>query len=301
MPKDHVMRNRSKFDETTCALNEIDELRDFWCNGRLLTGQDNLEQKLLRSFGDLTEARFSELLSGNTEINREDLLNLSEEMLDYCSQAYDQKVSRLIEDGCPRVVLGREQPVCPACNTPPAIYQDRWKCAACGATGTVPVIRSPSNFKNSLLERMERVLSDARGRVLLSQPQTSQRKPPSQSLTEYKVSNKIRTNERVAETLGQEAQEPRESRKKPVRRNQKYKTIDQALQKIAESRPCTQEEVFKALEGRVVFPPAEPFETARGWIPGFRRDKATARAWLSKRWGELDLPPLPRGPKNPKK
>jgi hypothetical protein len=105
-----------------------------------------------------------------------------------------------------------------------------------------------------------------------------------------------------AGTTAQEAQ-PRQGRNgnKPVRRNQKYKTIDQALQKIAESRPRTQEEVFKALEGRVTFPPAEPFETARGWMLGFRRDKATARAWLSKRWGELGLAPLPRGPKNQKK
>jgi hypothetical protein len=100
-----------------------------------------------------------------------------------------------------------------------------------------------------------------------------------------------------------EVQETRERHKvkKPVRRNQKYKTIDEALQRIADSRPRTQEEVFKALEGRVVFPPAEPFETGRGWIAGFRRDKAAARSWLSKRWAELSLSPLPRGPKNPKK
>jgi hypothetical protein len=97
---------------------------------------------------------------------------------------------------------------------------------------------------------------------------------------------------------------PKESRKakKPVRRNQKYKVIDHALQEIAESRPSTQEAVFQALDGRhVVIPPAEPFMAARGWIAGFRRDAAAARAWLSKRWGELSLSPLPRGPKNPKK
>lgn len=103
------------------------------------------------------------------------------------------------------------------------------------------------------------------------------------------------------------AQEPQESRKgpigrKPVRRNQKYRLIDGALQGIAESRPRTQEEVFQALEGRhVVIPPAEPFMAGRGWIAGFRRDPAAARAWLSKRWAELSLSPLPRGPKNPKK
>ena len=107
-----------------------------------------------------------------------------------------------------------------------------------------------------------------------------------------------------ADSAALEAQSPRESpkAKKPVRRNQKYKTIDQALQEIAESRPSTQEGVFQLLDGRhVVIPPAEPFVTARGWIAGFRRDKAAARAWLSKRWAELRLSPLPRGPKNPKK
>ena len=101
-----------------------------------------------------------------------------------------------------------------------------------------------------------------------------------------------------------EAQVPKGGRKtkKPVRRNQKYKVIDQALQEIAESRPSTQEAVFQSLDDRhVVIPPAEPFMAARGWIAGFRRDAAAARAWLSKRWAELDLPPLPRGPKNSKK
>jgi hypothetical protein len=86
-----------------------------------------------------------------------------------------------------------------------------------------------------------------------------------------------------------------------VRRHPRYTKIDEALQEIAESHPRTQEEVFRALEGRAGFPPAEPFETARGWIAGFRRDKPAARAWLSKRWAELNLPSLPRGPKNPRK
>ena len=89
---------------------------------------------------------------------------------------------------------------------------------------------------------------------------------------------------------------------KPLRRNARYKAIDEALHKIAESRPRTQEEIFQYLERqRVVIPPAEPFTAARGWMAGFQRDTAAARAWLSKRWAELDLPPLPRGPKSPKK
>jgi len=91
-------------------------------------------------------------------------------------------------------------------------------------------------------------------------------------------------------------------RKRPVRRNQKYEKIDDALQEIADSRPSTQEAAFQSLDDRrVVTPSAEPFMTARGWMAGFRRDEAAARAWLSKRWAELNLPPLPRGPKNWKK
>ena len=89
---------------------------------------------------------------------------------------------------------------------------------------------------------------------------------------------------------------------KPMKQNQRYAAIDQALQKIAASRPRTQEEVFQALEGRrVAVPLAEPFKTDCGWMAGFSRGEATAWAWLSKRWGELDLDSLPRGPKNPKK
>jgi len=66
----------------------------------------------------------------------------------------------------------------------------------------------------------------------------------------------------------QDRQVPEQSRreKKLVRRNQKYKTIDEALKKVADSRPQTQEEVFKALEGRVVFPPGSHLSPlADGW------------------------------------
>jgi len=106
----------------------------------------------------------------------------------------------------------------------------------------------------------------------------------------------------IAKALGARGgQVPTDRRKIPklVRRNQRYLAIDRTLHEIAESRPRTQEDVFQSLQDRhVVIPPAEPFLTARGWIPGFRRDQAAARAWLSKRWRELDLPPLPRGPKS---
>ena len=51
-----------------------------------------------------------------------------------------------------------------------------------------------------------------------------------------------------------------------------------------------QEEVFQSLEGRhVVTPLAEPFMAARGWMAGFHQQPAAARAWLSKRWAELNL------------
>jgi hypothetical protein len=94
----------------------------------------------------------------------------------------------------------------------------------------------------------------------------------------------------------------REGARMPARQNQKYKTIDVALQEVAKSRPSTQEEVFRSLDGRrVVIPQAEPFTAADGWIAGFRRDPAAARAWLSKRWAQLNLPRLPRGPKTSKK
>jgi hypothetical protein len=93
---------------------------------------------------------------------------------------------------------------------------------------------------------------------------------------------------------------PRKTRKakNPERRNQKYRVIDEVLKELAESRPSTQEEVFQSLEARhVVVPPAEPFMAARGWLAGFRQHPGAARAWLSKRWAELNLATLPRGPK----
>jgi hypothetical protein len=103
-----------------------------------------------------------------------------------------------------------------------------------------------------------------------------------------------------AGTTARETPEPSGTRKakKPVRRNKKYRVIDKALEEFAESKPRTQQEVFQWLEGRhVVLPPAEPFMDARGWMAGFRQHPGAARAWLSKRWAELDLAPLPRGPK----
>jgi hypothetical protein len=89
--------------------------------------------------------------------------------------------------------------------------------------------------------------------------------------------------------------------RKPVRRNPKYQAIDEELRKIAEMRPGNHEEVFRALDGRVPPPNAEPFKTHGGWLIGFRHDGTRARAWLSKAWSRLNLPAFCRGPKGPNK
>jgi len=89
---------------------------------------------------------------------------------------------------------------------------------------------------------------------------------------------------RASEQPGpREAQGSKESRHatSPVRRNQKYKVIDEALRKMAESLPRTQEEVFQSLEGRhLVIPPGRAFYDRARMDRGFRRDAAAARAAL---------------------
>jgi hypothetical protein len=83
-----------------------------------------------------------------------------------------------------------------------------------------------------------------------------------------------------------------------VRRNPRYTAIDAALREIADSRPSTHEEVFEFLDvRRVPIPSAQPFLTSRGWVAGFRAKPAAAHSWISKRWKELSLPAMPRGPK----
>jgi len=86
-------------------------------------------------------------------------------------------------------------------------------------------------------------------------------------------------------------------RRKPLRRNSKYEAIYSSLRHIAEGRPTSHAEVFRALDGRTRIPNAEPFESAGGWLAGLRRNKMGARAWLSKAWSGLNLPAFPRGPK----
>jgi len=88
-----------------------------------------------------------------------------------------------------------------------------------------------------------------------------------------------------------------EENPRPKKRDLKYAAVDAALRQIAEARPRSHEEVFRSLEGRTCIPNAEPFLSARGWLAGFKRNKPTARAWLSRAWYRLNLPPFPRGPK----
>jgi hypothetical protein len=84
---------------------------------------------------------------------------------------------------------------------------------------------------------------------------------------------------------------------KSRRQHARYEAIDKELRKIAEMRPMSHKEVFGSLDGRAPIPYAKPFATAGGWLAGFQRDQAAARAWLSKAWSRLHLPPFPRGPK----
>jgi hypothetical protein len=85
--------------------------------------------------------------------------------------------------------------------------------------------------------------------------------------------------------------------KNSVRQNSKYLEIDEALRDISHARPKSYEEVVRFLDQRKVPPPyGKVF--APGWLKGYQQNPHVARAWLSKRWGHLGLPALPRGPKS---
>ncbi len=96
---------------------------------------------------------------------------------------------------------------------------------------------------------------------------------------------------------GQVNMRPVNAERPPGRRHPKYEGIDEHLRSVAEAYPRSHQEVFRMLEGRVGFPNAEPFRSARSWYAGFQADPVAARAWLAKRWSHLKLPPFPRGPK----
>ena len=93
--------------------------------------------------------------------------------------------------------------------------------------------------------------------------------------------------------------EPNVRNRKPSKLSKRYRKVDDALRKIADSRPSNQKAVFQSLEDRgVKLPPVEPFDAAGGWMAGFRKNEGLARSWLSKRWNWLNLTPLTRGPKS---
>jgi hypothetical protein len=84
---------------------------------------------------------------------------------------------------------------------------------------------------------------------------------------------------------------------KPVKRSARYPEIVRTLQEIALSNPKDHREVFRALDGRVSVPDAQPFLSAKGWVAGFKANPKTARAWLSRAWSRQHLPAFRRGPK----
>jgi hypothetical protein len=104
----------------------------------------------------------------------------------------------------------------------------------------------------------------------------------------------------VAQPVGQPPESSRR-KPKPPKRSARYERVDKALCEAAEIRPSSQMEIFQFLDRRnKALPPCEPFRSWKGWIKGFRKNEARARAWLSKRWALLELSPLPRGPKQKK-
>jgi hypothetical protein len=80
-------------------------------------------------------------------------------------------------------------------------------------------------------------------------------------------------------------------------KNSTYSKIDECLKEIEKSKPRSHAEVFAALDGRVPVPDCEPFRSAKGWRHGYRAQPDRARAWLSRRWARLNLPPFRPGPK----
>jgi hypothetical protein len=104
-------------------------------------------------------------------------------------------------------------------------------------------------------------------------------------------------DERILLRSSAAKRDPERSTKQPARRSRQYEQIDEALRQVAESRPKSHEEALRLLDHRTRLPNAEPFVSAKGWIAGFNKDPRAARAWLSKQWSRLNLPPFPRGPK----
>jgi len=103
---------------------------------------------------------------------------------------------------------------------------------------------------------------------------------------------------RNGRTQAKEAGNGRPLTSKAARRNKRYVAIDRALLSIAEARPANHKDVFEFLDGRkIALPSREPFRSAGGWLKGYQKSAHGARAWLSHRWGYLNLPAFVPGPK----
>jgi len=92
----------------------------------------------------------------------------------------------------------------------------------------------------------------------------------------------------------------RASIRRPNRPNPRHIQIDSALRQCADAKPRSHEEVLRSLDNRykTLIPHAEPFRSAGGWLAGFQKDPARARAWLSQHWTCLGLRAFSPGPKN---
>lgn len=74
---------------------------------------------------------------------------------------------------------------------------------------------------------------------------------------------RVANNESPASDQVQNTAEPsRVSTRRPRRRSARYEAIDQALCRIAKSKPDSHREVFQALDGRAKVPNASPFRLA---------------------------------------
>jgi hypothetical protein len=104
--------------------------------------------------------------------------------------------------------------------------------------------------------------------------------------------------ERYPSVLERRKKEELRPSKKLTKRQKKYTDIDKMLRECSKAEPSSHKEVFEWLDSRsVAIPFRGPFAGGRTWIRGFEKNPARARTWLSRRWGTLELPPFPRGPK----
>ncbi len=153
-----------------------------------------------------------------------------------------------------------------------------------------------ANVKRSKIVESSDVISKAGGNRLHNAPDEEAPNQSSANVPRMAHPNAIKGST-TEQSPGTTDRSTRLSSQKRTRRSLRYKTIDQALTAIAEARPKTHAEVFRALDGRrVALPSAAPFATAHGWLAGFQKDPQRAHSWLSKTWSGLNLSAFPRGP-----